>query len=183
MFPTQFRNFERGHKFEGPALKHFESVTGCTTSTCGYFSHPSNSNYGVSPDAICPGPILLEIKTRAENSTSPLNNVKGEHLLQNHLQMACAGFLYAIVELFHPDTETANFFLVRNDKLLLSVLTEITDSILKQTEIYRWDHLEHRAFQLLGEKLIGKIPDFAALKTFRVYINKVAKSLLIVKFT
>ena len=71
MFPTQFRNFERGHKFEGAALKHFESVTGCTTSTCGYFSHPSDSNYGASPDAVCPGPILLEIKTGAENCTSP----------------------------------------------------------------------------------------------------------------
>ena len=57
MFPTQFRNFERGHKFEGSALKHFESVTGCTTSTCGYFSRPSDNNYGASPDAICPGPI------------------------------------------------------------------------------------------------------------------------------
>ena len=76
MFPTQFRNFERGHKFEGAALKHFVSVTGFTTSTCGYFSHPSDSNYGASPDAICPGPILLEIKTRAENSTSPLNSLR-----------------------------------------------------------------------------------------------------------
>ena len=74
-------------------------------------------------------------------------------------------------------------FLIRKDELLLSVLTEITDSILKQTEIDRWDHLEHRAFQLLSEKVVGKIPDFAALKTFRACINKVAKSLPIVKFT
>ena len=95
--------------------------------------------------------------------------------------MACTGFPYAIVESFHP--ETANFFSVRKDELLLSVLTEITDSILKQTEIDRWDHLERSVFQLLGEKLIGKIPDFAALKTFGVYINKVAKSLPVVKFT
>ena len=55
--------------------------------------------------------------------------------------------------------------------------------MLKQTEIDRWNHLEHCPFQLLGEKLIEKIPDFAALKTFRVYSNKVAKSLPIVKFT
>ena len=77
MFLTQFRNFERGHKFEGAVLKHFDSVTGCTTSTCGYFSHSSDSNYGACPDAICAGPILLEIKTGAENSTSSLNNLKG----------------------------------------------------------------------------------------------------------
>ena len=108
MFPTQFQNFEKGHKFEGAALEHFESVTGCTTSTCGYYSHPY-SNYGASPDAICPGPILLEIKTRAENSTSPLNNLQGEHLRQTHLQMACTGFSYVFVESFHPETETANF--------------------------------------------------------------------------
>ena len=88
---------------------HFESVTGCTTSTCGYFSHPSDSTYGASPDAICPGPILLEIKTRAENSTSPLINLKGEHLLQIHLQMVCTGFSYVIIESFHPETETAIF--------------------------------------------------------------------------
>ena len=79
MFPTQFRNFERGHKFERTVFKHFESVTDCTTSTCGYFSRPSDSNYGVSPDAICPGPIPFEIITRAENSTSSLNNLKGEN--------------------------------------------------------------------------------------------------------
>ena len=103
MFATQFRNFERRHKFEGAALKHFESVTGCTTSTCGYFSHPLDSNYGASPDAISPGPILLEIKTRTENSTSPLKNLKGEHLFETHLQMAYAGFSYAIVESFHPE--------------------------------------------------------------------------------
>ena len=70
--------------------------------------------------------------------------------------MACTGFSYVKFESFHPETETANFFLVRKDELLLSVLTEITDNILKQTEIDRWDHLEHRAFQQLCEKLIGK---------------------------
>ena len=89
--------------------------------------------------------------------------------------MACTGFSYVIIEPFHPETETANFFLVTKDELPLSVLTEITDSILKQTEIDRCDHLEHRDFQLFGEKLIGKIPDFAALKTFRVYINTLIK--------
>ena len=103
-------------------------LSGCTTSTCGCFSHSSDSTNDASPDAICPVPILLEIKTRAENSTSPLNNFKGEHLLQTHLQMACTGFSYVIVESFDPETETANFFLVRKDELLLSVLKEITDS-------------------------------------------------------
>ena len=127
--------------------------------------------------------MLLEIKTRAEKSTSPLDNLKGEHLIQSQLQMACTGFDYVIVESFHPESNSANFFLVRKDELLLSVLKDITDSILKETPIDRWDHVEHRAFQLLGEKLTSTIPNFASLKTLRVYINKVAKSLPGLKFT
>ena len=73
MFPTQFRNFERGRKFENIAVKHFENFTGSTTSTCGFFLHPLDKNYGASPDAICPGSLLLDIKTRAEKSTAPLD--------------------------------------------------------------------------------------------------------------
>ena len=60
--------------------------------------------------------------------------------------MACTGFSYVIVESFHPDTETANSFLIRKDELLLSVLTVITDSIHKQTEIDRRDHLNTLLF-------------------------------------
>ena len=77
--------------------------------------------------------ILLEIKTRAENSTSSLNNLKGEHLLQTHLQMAGTGFSYVIVESFHPETETANFLPVKKDELLLS---ELTDGITWNTVLF-----------------------------------------------
>ena len=97
--------------------------------------------------------------------------------------MACTGFDNVIVESFYPESNSANFFLVRKDELLLSVLKDITDSILKQTPIDRWDHVERRAFQLLGEKLTSTIPNFTSLKTLRVYINKVAKSLPRLKFT
>ena len=131
MFPTQFHNFEWGHRFEETAIKYFESITGSTTSKCVFFVHPSDENYGASSDAICPGPVLLEIKTRAENSTSPMDNLKGEHLIQTQLQMACTGFDYVIVESFRPESNSANFFLVRKDELLFSVLKDITDSILK----------------------------------------------------
>ena len=183
MFPTQFHNFERDHRFEETAIKYFESITGSTTSKCVFFVHPSDEKYGASPDAICPGATLLEIQTRAENSTSPLDSLKGEHLIQTQLQMACTGFDYVIVESFHPESNSANFFLVRKDELLLSVLKDITDSILKQTPVDRWDHVERRVFQLLGEKLTSTIPNFTSLKTLRVYINKVAKSLPRLKFT
>ena len=131
-FPFKFYNFDRGHKYEDSAIKHFESVSGCTTSRCGFFVHPIDSVYGASLDAICPGTILLEVKTHAEKSSAPFQFIKGEHLLQAQLQMACAGFQYVIVESFHAKTNSAKFFLIRKDELLLSVIKEVTDSILKQ---------------------------------------------------
>ena len=39
---------------------------------CGFFTHPSDNQYGASPDALGPAGILLEIKTRAINSYGPL---------------------------------------------------------------------------------------------------------------
>ena len=71
-----------GQRNEEPPVKHFEKVSGCfcTTVKCGFFEHPEDCKYGASPDAICPGSILLEIKTRAENCSSSLEKLNGERL-------------------------------------------------------------------------------------------------------
>ena len=74
------------------------------------FHHPNDPKYGVSPDAICTGPFLLEIKTRAEKSDAPLVNLSGEHLVQAQLQMSGTGFRYVTVESFSPWTEHCKFF-------------------------------------------------------------------------
>ena len=92
MVTSQIRNFERGHKYEDTAVKHSEKVSGSTASTCGFFIYPNDPKYGAGPGAICTGPFLLEIKTRAKKSDAPLPNLSGEHLVQSQLQMACAGF-------------------------------------------------------------------------------------------
>ena len=97
MVESQIRNFERGHKYEDTAVKHFEKVSGSTASKC-----------GASPDAICTGPFLLKIKTRAEKSDAPLANLNGKHLAQAQLHMACTGFRYVIVESFLPEKNIAN---------------------------------------------------------------------------
>ena len=134
IFPSKFRNFECGHIYEEKAVTFFEKDSGSVACRCGFFTHPEDTKYGVSLDAVCPGPILLEIKTRAENSKGPLEKIKGEHLLQAQLQMACTGFHYVIIESFHPETNQASYFIVRKDELLLSVIKLTMDSILKMSQ-------------------------------------------------
>ena len=101
MVASQIRNFERGHKYEDTAVKHFEKVSSSTASKCGFFIHPNDPTYSASPYAICTGHFLLEIKIRAEKSDAPLANLSGEHLVQAQLQMPFTGFRYVIVE-FSP---------------------------------------------------------------------------------
>ena len=96
--------------------------------------------------------------------------------------MSCTGFRYVIVESFLPEKNNANFFLVPKDELFLSVLKQITDSILTQTTIDAWSHCEQRDYQLIGEKLSGIIPNYSDLRSLRSYINKVAKSLPLIIF-
>ena len=89
---------------------------------------------------------------------------------------------YVIVESFHSETERDTFLLIPRDELLFSVLKDITDNILKQAPIESWSHYEINVLKLIGERPLGNIPNFAALKSLTVYINKVARSLPYVEF-
>ena len=115
LFPSQFKNFERGHRFESEAISYFENASGCKTQRCGFYKLAEDPHYGSSPDALCPGPILLEVKTRAENCSGPLDNLvgKGHYVLQPNLQMMCTGAKYCILESYHPESKSANFFLLK----------------------------------------------------------------------
>ena len=81
-----------------------------------FFLHRNDPKYGESPDAICTGPFLLEIKIRAEKSDAPLPDLSGEHLVQAQLQMPWTKFRYVIVESFLPEKNIAIFSLVPKDE-------------------------------------------------------------------
>lgn len=51
-------------------------VSGVPISPSGFFYHPSDPHYGASPDGIGKS-FLLEVKTRAEGSIAPLDNLTG----------------------------------------------------------------------------------------------------------
>ena len=184
LFPSQFKNFERGHRFESEAISYFENASGCKTERCGFYKLTEDPHYGSSPDALCPGPILLEVKTRAENCSGPLDNLvgKGHYVLQPNLQMMCTGAKYCILESYHPESKSANFFLLKKDNLLYSVAKDLTDSILSNTPICDWPHHEDKTMSKLAEKVLGSVPTFEDIRGLRTYINRIAKTVPRVEF-
>ena len=174
LFPSQFKNFERGHRFESEAISYFENVSGCKTQRCGFYKLAEDPHYGSSPDALRPGPILLEVKTRAENCSGPLDNLvgKGHYVLQPNLQMMCTGAKYYILESYHPESKSANFFLLKKDNLLCSVAKDVTDGILSSSPICDWPHHEDKTVSKLAEKVLGSVPTFEDLRGLRTYINR-----------
>ena len=66
--------------------------------SCGFFIDPCNERYGASPDGLGPAAILLEVKTRAENSDGPLIALKSypQYFVQFQLQMNCTNAIFVV---------------------------------------------------------------------------------------
>ena len=103
----------------------------CATS-CGFFNHPDDSSYGASPDGLVAPGILLEIKIRAVNSDGPLLNIAKNpgYYIQAQIQMVCTDYSYCIIMSYHPESKTANYFLIQRNNLLWPVIKIIVDSLL-----------------------------------------------------
>ena len=67
-----------------------------------------DSRYGSSPDKLGPLEILLEVKTKGEGSSGPLESlVKFLHyFVQCQLQMLCTGAEFCILQSYHPESKT-----------------------------------------------------------------------------
>ena len=94
--------------------------------------------------------------------------------------MVCTGAPYCILESYYPETQQASFFLVKRDDVLISVMKDITNSILNDKPLFEWSHSEKK---LQGENVGGSTPDFASIKPLRTYINTVVKSVPRVEFS
>ena len=72
--------------------------------------------YGSSPDALGPLGILLEVKTRAEGSSSLLQSLDTvpQYFVQCQLQMLCTDAEFCILQSYHPQPKTSNFFIVKH---------------------------------------------------------------------
>ena len=89
-----------------------------------------------------------------------------------------------ILESYHSESKSANFFLLKKDNLLCSVAKDLTDSMLsKYLNIYLnnspicdWPHHEGKTMSKLAKKVLGSVPTFEDLRGLRTYINRIAKT-------
>ena len=77
-----------------------------------FFQHPCSSRYGASLDALGPGGLLVEIKTRAVNADGPLKSLASfpNYFVQCQLQMVCTDAHSCILLSYHPESKTRKFF-------------------------------------------------------------------------
>lgn len=86
------------------------SLTGIDISECGIFI---NGVIGESPDSLLSlKNYLLEIKTRSLNASAPLDHVEKYQYMQCQFQMHCSGREYTVLMSYHPESNSANYFLV-----------------------------------------------------------------------
>lgn len=112
----------------------FCNLSNSETQTCKFFEDPSDYNYGASPDALAASSFILEVNTRPAKTEGPLPSLKQlpSYYIQPQLEMVCTGASYCILESCHPETQQAPFFLIKRDDVLMSIIKDITNSILKE---------------------------------------------------
>ena len=151
-------NIRRGHFYEEEDLRYFSEVSKATYSQCGFFKHPNNQRFGASPDALGPAGLLIEIKTRAKGSTSPLESIAAlpGYFSQCQLQMACTDANFCILLSYHPESKSGNFFIIKRDNVLLDMLIELLILRIENKKVLDWEHQEIPELKLIGEKLFGQ---------------------------
>ena len=177
-------NIRRGHLYEKEAIEYFEKESKSTTSICGFFLHPLNSNYGASLDALGSAGILVEIKTRAANADEPLTSLNNfpNYYVQCQLQIACTDAHSCILLSYHPESKLGNFFLIQRNNNLINIIMDICDCIRNKELLLEWHHNETEDLRNLGDKLIGRKLDFTNLKPLRTYVRKCTKDIPAVTF-
>ena len=170
-------SFKRVIFFEKFALDLFEKESHCQSKRCGFFLHSDDKRYGASPDALEPADIILEIKARAKNCSSPLQSLKRKgSYLQAQQQMQCTGASFCILMSYHPESNTAKYFIIKRDDTLFFVCKS------ENKVITEWPHVENDSYQSIGKILNGTVPNFDKLKLLRSFIVKKVSSVPQVSF-
>ena len=149
-------------------------------SECGIFI---NGEIGASPDGLLSlKQYLLEIKTRSFNTTSPLQYPEKYQYIQCQIQMHCSGRDNTVLMSYHPESHSANYFLVPFNSEFVYVALACLQSIsssqpLKDSQ--RWDSSCPK-LQLLWEQNSNKIPDFKSLQALRSWIGELVKDVKLI---
>ena len=176
------KNISRGHQFEDDVIAQFESISKWRTERCGFFHFENDIRYVSSPDSLLG--IFLEVKTRAEGSLSPLQslNTVPQYFVQWQLQMLCTDAEFCILQPYHPETKTSNFFVAKHNNTLTKIIKQLIDCILDKNHVLDWAHTEVSELHGFAKEILGKVRTFELLRPVRTYIKKWAKLIPQVKF-
>ena len=121
------------------ALDLFEKESHCQSKRCRFFLHLDRERYRGSIDTLEPADIIIEIKTRAKKccSNAILKSLKGKggYFLQTQQQMQCTGASFCMLVSYHPESNTAKYFIIKRDEALFFVFKSVKDSILENEVI------------------------------------------------
>ena len=133
--------------------------------------------YGSSLDALGLLRILLEVKTRTEGSLSPLQSLDTvpQYLVQCHLQILCTDAEFCILQSYHPETKTSNFFIVKRNNTLTTIIKQLIYCILDNNHVLYWAHTEVLELHGFAKEILGKVSIFELLRPVRFYIKKCAR--------
>eukprot|EP00111_Clytia_hemisphaerica_P009720 TCONS_00028513-protein len=170
-------NIERGHYYEKDGIQFFQQISKATAESCGFYIHPTNPRFGASPDALGPDGILIEMKTRTDNAESPLESMSSypNYYLQCQLQMECTGAHTCILVSYLPEKETANFFAVKRDQVLMNIIMDVCMSILNNEPLVDWYEGDD-LIRNIGLQLLNKPLNFNVIKPLTRYIKDQCKS-------
>ena len=127
------------------------------------------------------GLCLLEVKTRAEGCTAPLNTVTGAHVCQVQLQQECANSNACILQSFVPESKKSKYFLISKSIDFFNLFLQVCSAILDNKTLTNICHNNQYANNKL-EMLEGQVPDFENLLALRQWANALAQSCCEVKF-
>ena len=141
-------------------------------------------DFFIFSDAIGPLGILLEVKTKAEGCLSPLQSLDTvpHYFLQCQLKMLCTDAEFCILQSYHPETKTSNFFIVKRNNTSTTIIKQLVDSILDNIMFLIGHILQVSELHGFAKEILGKVSTFELLRPVRTYIKKCAKLIPQIKF-
>ena len=180
-------SFVRGRKFESKAANYFSKTNNASCITVGFVETVIDGvSFGCSPDRILPGTNILEIKTRIQGKSNPVQFLNGTQYCQCQMQLFLTNRMYCILMSYVPEDthlnikECAVYFFIKANSLWVEVTIKIISAIFGKNLIH-WDYCENSFLRKLSHILNGNVPNFINLKILRMWTNKLAKDVKSIK--
>ena len=122
--------------------------------------------FGVSPEGLVSPDLLIEIKTRAASSAGQLEDIRKNsyYFIHTQVQVLYNGTKYCIIKSFHPESTSANYFLVTQHNFLWDFIVVVVNSIYQKTHIQEWPHRENVTLKVIEDNILRIVPESEPLK-------------------